>query len=168
MCACLYINLSLSLYITNTLRVLTRVCNGASNKRCKANIMAKFVLVDWKRTAFIILVTITYTGHWGENTDIMSCKGNAWSTRSLALEYKMKRAKTNRVLPRKCTGNSKHPLRTTQETTLHMDITRWSTPKSDWLYSLQLKMEKLYTVSKKKTRSWLWLSSWTPYCQIQT
>ena len=31
-----------------------------------------------------------------------------------------------------------------------MDITRWSTPKSEWLYSLQPKMEKLYTVSKKK------------------
>ena len=31
-----------------------------------------------------------------------------------------------------------------------MDITRWSTPKSDWLYSLQPKMEKLYIVSKKK------------------
>ena len=30
-----------------------------------------------------------------------------------------------------------------QEKTLHMDITRWSTPKSDWLYSLQPKMEKL-------------------------
>ena len=29
-----------------------------------------------------------------------------------------------------CTGNSKHPLPTTQEKTLHMDITRWSTPKS--------------------------------------
>ena len=25
----------------------------------------------------------------------------------------------------------KHPLLTTQEMTLHMDITRWSTPKSD-------------------------------------
>ena len=36
-----------------------------------------------------------------------------------------------RVLPRKCTGHSKHPLPTTQEKTLHMDITRWSTPKSD-------------------------------------
>ena len=35
------------------------------------------------------------------------------------------------VLPRKCTGHSKHPLPTTQEKTLHMDITRWSTPKSD-------------------------------------
>ena len=35
------------------------------------------------------------------------------------------------VLPKKCTGQSKHPLPTTQEKTLHMDITRWSTPKSD-------------------------------------
>ena len=25
-----------------------------------------------------------------------------------------------------------------------------------------------YRVSKKKTGSWLWLRSWTPYCQIQT
>ena len=33
--------------------------------------------------------------------------------------------------PRKCTGHSKHPLPTTQEKTLHMDITRWATPKSD-------------------------------------
>ena len=39
--------------------------------------------------------------------------------------------KANRVLPRKCSGHNKHPLPTTQETTLHMDITRWSTPKSD-------------------------------------
>ena len=54
-----------------------------------------------------------------------------------------------------------------QEKTLHMDITRWSTPNSDWLYSLQPKMEKLYTVNKSKMRSWLWLRSWTPYCQIQ-
>ena len=38
-------------------------------------------------------------------------------------------AKANRVLPREHTGHSKHPLPTTQEKTLHMDITRWSTPK---------------------------------------
>ena len=40
-----------------------------------------------------------------------------------------------------------------------MDITTWSTPKSDLLYSLQPKMEKLYTVSKKKdcelTAAWI-------------
>ena len=27
--------------------------------------------------------------------------------------------------------------------------------------------EALYTVSKNKTRSWLWLRSWAPYCKIQ-
>ena len=35
------------------------------------------------------------------------------------------------VLPREHTGHSKHPLPTTQEKALHMDITRWSTLKSD-------------------------------------
>ena len=35
----------------------------------------------------------------------------------------------NRVLPIECTGHSKHPLPTTQEKTLHMDITKWSTAK---------------------------------------
>ena len=35
------------------------------------------------------------------------------------------------VLPREQTGHSKHPLPATQEKTLHMDITRWSTLKSD-------------------------------------
>ena len=37
-----------------------------------------------------------------------------------------------------------------------------------WLYSLHPKMEKLYIVSNNKTGSWLWLRSWTRYCQIQT
>ena len=36
-----------------------------------------------------------------------------------------------RVLPTECIGHSKHPLSITQEKTLHVDITRWSTPKSD-------------------------------------
>ena len=31
----------------------------------------------------------------------------------------------------KHSGHSKHPLPTTQEMTLHMDITRWSIPKSN-------------------------------------
>ena len=35
-------------------------------------------------------------------------------------------SKRLRVLSRECTGHSKHPLPTTQEKTLHMDITRWS------------------------------------------
>ena len=55
-----------------------------------------------------------------------------------------------------------------EDNTLHMDVTRWSILKSDWSYSLQPKMEKFYAVSKNKTGSWLWLTSWSPYCQIQT
>ena len=34
------------------------------------------------------------------------------------------------AFPREHIGHSKHPLPTTQEMTLHMDITRWSAPKS--------------------------------------
>ena len=35
------------------------------------------------------------------------------------------------IFPRECTGHSKHHRPTTQEKTLHMDIIRWSIPKSD-------------------------------------
>ena len=35
------------------------------------------------------------------------------------------------VLPRQRTGHSKHPLPITQKKTVHMDITRWATSKSD-------------------------------------
>ena len=94
---------------------------------------------------------------------------NTWSNRQIwPWSTEWSRAKANRVLLREHIGHNKHPLPTTQEKTLHMDITRWSTLKSDWLYSLQPKMEKLYTVNKNKTRSWLWFRSWSPYCRIQT
>ena len=143
------------------------------------------------------------------------------------------RAKANRVLPRECTGHSKHPLPTTQEKTVHVDITRWSyqnqidyilcsqrwrtsqvssvaqlcltlcdpmnhsmpglpvhhqCPESTQTHAHWVgdaiqpshpllspsppapnpSQEKLYTVSKNKTESWVWLRSWNPYCQIQT
>ena len=59
------------------------------------------------------------------------------------------------VLPRERTGHSKHPL-TTQKKTLHMHITRWSTPKSNILCSQrwrsaiynQQKQEQELTVSQ--------------------
>ena len=93
---------------------------------------------------------------------------DTWSNRPVwPWSTKWSRAKANRVLPREHNGHSKHLPSTTEETTLHMDITRWSIPKLDWLYPLSPKMEKLYTVSKNKTRSWLWLRSWTPYCQFR-
>ena len=94
---------------------------------------------------------------------------NTWSNRKIwPWSTEWSKTKANRVFLGEHTGHSKHPFLTTQEKTLHMDITRWSTLKPDWLYSLQPKIEKLYTVNKNKTRSWLWLRSWTPYCQIQS
>ena len=47
-----------------------------------------------------------------------------WST-------KRNMSKTIKAFPRECRGHSKHPLPTTQEKTLHMQISRWSIPKSD-------------------------------------
>ena len=42
----------------------------------------------------------------------------------MALSTKQSTAKANTVLPREHTGHGKHPLPTTQDQTLHMDITR--------------------------------------------
>ena len=86
----------------------------------------------------------------------LECKSkksrNTWSNRQIwPWNMEWNRAKANRVLPIERTGHSKYPLPTTQEQTLHMDITRWSTPQLDWLYSLQPKTEKFYTVSKNVT-----------------
>ena len=76
---------------------------------------------------------------------------NTWSNRQICpWSTEWSRSKANRVLPRECTDHSKHLLPTTQEKTLHMDISRWSTPKSDWLYSLQSKIrEVLYSQQKQ-------------------
>ena len=59
----------------------------------------------------------------------LECKSrksrNTWSNRQIwpwNTEWSM--AKNNRVLPRKCTGHNKHPRLTTQEKTLHVDISR--------------------------------------------
>ena len=61
-----------------------------------------------------------------------------WSNRQIwPCRTEWSRPKANRVLPTEHTGHSKHPLPTIQEKTPHVDITRWPTLKSDWLYSLQ-------------------------------
>ena len=48
----------------------------------------------------------------------------------------------------------------------------WTTPDGQhWNqidYILCSQRRRNCIVSKNKTRSWLWLRSWTPYCQIQT
>ena len=89
-----------------------------------------------------------------------------WNNRHIwPWSKKWSREKANILFPRECTGHRKNRLPKTQEKTLHMDIMRWSIPKSDWLYSLQPRWRS-YTQSakKKKTRRWLWLRSWIPYC----
>ena len=68
----------------------------------------------------------------------LECKSRkskyTWSNRKIwPWSTEWSRAKTNRILPRECTGHSKHPLPTTQKNTLQMDIIRWSILKSDWL-----------------------------------
>ena len=104
---------------------------------------------------------------------VLECKRrkwrDSWSNRQVwPWSTKWSGAKANRVLQREHTGHSTHPLPTTKDTTLHLDITRWSIPKSDWLFFfLQLKMEKLYTVSKNKTWGWLWLRPSYPCCKSQ-
>ena len=59
----------------------------------------------------------------------------------------MKQGKANRVLPRERTGHSKHPLPTTQEKTLHMDITRliilFAAKDGEALYSQQKQDQEL-------------------------
>ena len=57
-------------------------------------------------------------------------------------------AKANRALSREHAGHSKHPFPTIQETTLHMDMTRWSISKSDWLCSLHCR-QRNSTLSSK-------------------
>ena len=111
------------------------------------------------------LIDMSLGGHWELVTDrrpgVLQFMGSQRVRHDWVTEL------NNRILPRDRADHSKDPLPKTQEKTLDMDITRWSVLKSDWLYSLQSKMEKLYII-KNKTGSGLWLRSWAPYCQIQT
>ena len=67
----------------------------------------------------------------------------------MALEYKMKRVKAKRVLPREYTGHSKH---NTREDSTHGHHQMVNTEIRLILF-FAAKMEKLYTVNNNKTRS---------------
>ena len=76
---------------------------------------------------------------------------NTWSNRQIwPWTTEWSRAKANRVLPKERTGHRKYPLPTTQEKTLRMDITRWSTPKTDW--HILCKQRWRSSVQSAKTR----------------
>ena len=55
-------------------------------------------------------------------------------------------------MSREHTGQNKHPLSTTQEMSLHVDITSPDGQYKDQIVGFLCKLEKLYTVSKKKKR----------------
>ena len=44
----------------------------------------------------------------------------------------------------------------------------WNSPSKNTGVGCHFLLQKLYTVSKHKTGSWLWLRSWIPYSKIQT
>ena len=73
---------------------------------------------------------------------------NNWSNRQIrpwSMEWS--RAKANRILQREHTGHSKHPLPTTQEKTLHVDITWWSHRNQiDYFFCSQ---ESIYSQNKQ-------------------
>ena len=87
----------------------------------------------------------------------LECKSrksrNTWSNRQIwPWSTEWSKAKANRVLPRERTGHSKHPF-PTQEKTLHMDITRWSTPKSNNHLGPEIFPSQFTTVSYVLTSS---------------
>ena len=67
-------------------------------------------------------------GDWNEKVESQEIPG---VTGKPSLRVQNKAGQRLTVLPRERTGHSKHSLPTTQQKTLHMDITRWSTPRSD-------------------------------------
>ena len=73
-----------------------------------------------------------------------------WVTGKFSLGIQNEAGQRLIVLPRERTSHIEHPLPTTQEQTLHMDVTRWSTPKSDCLYFCSQRRRGSIQSAKKK------------------
>ena len=85
---------------------------------------------------------------------IAKVRKNTWSNRQIwPWSTEWSRLKVNRVLAKECTGHSKHPFPTTQEKTLHMDITEirliilFTAKEGEALYSQQ-KQDQQPTVAQ--------------------
>ena len=106
----------------------------------------------------------------------LECKSrksrNTWSNRQIwPWSKEWSRTKAKRVLPRERTGHSKHPLPTTQEKTLNMDMTchhQMVNTEIRLIIFFAAKDGEAPYSQQTKTRSWLWLKSWTLDCQNQT
>ena len=93
----------------------------------------------------------------------LKCKSrksrNTWSNRQIwPLSTEWSRTKANRGMPRERTGCSKQPFPTTPEDSTQGHHQMVNT-EIILIIFFAPKMEKLYIVSKNKTRSWLWLGS---------
>ena len=102
---------------------------------CAPNSNAEEAEVEWFYEDLQHLLELTFPkdvlfliGDWTAKVGSQETPG---VTGKFGLGIRNEAGQRLRVLPRKCTDHSKHPLPTTQEKTLHMDTTRWSTPKSD-------------------------------------
>ena len=67
-------------------------------------------------------------GDWNANVGSQEISG---VTGKFGLGVQKEAGQRLTVFPREHTGHSKHPFPTTQEMTLHMDMTKWSILKSD-------------------------------------
>ena len=101
----------------------TRNAEEAEVERFYEDLQDLLELTPKKDVLFII-------GDWNAKLGSQETPGGTGKF-SLGIQNEAGQRLINRVLPRKCTGHSKHPFPTTQEKTLYMDITRWSTLKSD-------------------------------------
>ena len=99
----------------------------------------------------------------------LECKSRklrgTWSNRQIWLwSIKRSRAKSNRVLPRECTGHSKHPLPTTQDST-HGHHQMVNTEIRLIIFFAAKDGEALYSQQKQDQKLTV-AQILTPYCQI--
>ena len=111
--------------------------------------------------------------HHRERESKIRRSSNTWSNRQIwPWSTKWSRTKANRVLfcffPQKNTPVIANTLsfNNTRDDSTHGHHQMVNT-KIILITFFAPEDRQLYTVSKNKTRSWLWLRSWTSYCQIR-
>ena len=90
---------------------------------------------------------------------------NSWSNKQIwPWSTEWSRAKANRVLPRACTGHNKTlSSNHIKEDSTHQHLQMVNSKIRLIIFCTAKDGKALYS-HKNKTRSWLWLRSWTPYC----